>query len=226
MNVTYDTVGAAVAFSLTLLVFTYLIGDNPFYRVALHMFLGVAAAYATLVVLQSVLIPKLLDTYTAFDKQQWTTFVLLLILWLFAILLLLRTSGPMAPAGNIAIALMVGVGSALAIGGALIGTLIPQVQASWSDASQSFLLWCPSVTGTSLVLLYFLYLGRKTPGGRSERHPLMRPVAFLGQVFLSIALAALYAGAVVAYFAIFVERVDYIRQSLIQVLAFFGITFS
>lgn len=229
MNLTYETAGAAVAFSLTLLVFTYLIGDNPFYRVALHIFLGVAAAYITIVTLQSVLIPQLFAIYSTITAAQWLTLTLLAVPWLFAILLFVRTSGSLAPVGNIAIAFMVGVGSALAIGGALTGTLIPQVQASWGDAQsgpdiiQSALLWCPGVAGTSLVLLYFLYLGRKSPGGRGERHPIMRPLAGFGQFFLSIALAALYVGALAAYFAIFVERVDYFYKSLIQALAFFGI---
>jgi len=224
-----ETVGAGLAFLLTLLVFTYLIGDNPFYRVAIHIFLGVTAAYATIVALQAVVIPQVLTLVAAASTQQWVLLTLQAVPWFFAVLLLLRISGSTAPAGNIAIALMVGVGSGLAIGGALTGTLIPQVQASWSDASagpdvfQSAILWCPGVAGTSSVLLYFLYLGRKTPGGRGERHPLMKPVAWAGQFFLSIALAALYVGALAAYFAIFIERVDFLRQSLVRLLAFFGI---
>jgi hypothetical protein len=229
MSLTIETVGAVVAFSLTLLVATYLIGDNPFYRIAIHMFLGAAAAYATIVALQSVLIPQLLALYGAFSAQQWMTLGILAVPWFFAILLFLRTSKSMAPIGNLAIALMVGVGAALAIGGGLMGTLIPQVQASWGDAqsspdiAQSLLLWCPGVTATSLVLLYFLYIGRKTPGGRGERHPLTRPLEFTGRFFLSFALAALYVGALAAYFAIFIERVDFIRQSVGRLLSFFGI---
>jgi hypothetical protein len=216
------TIGGAVAFLLTVCVFSYLIGDNPFYRLALYLFLGVASAYATVVVLQSVFIPQALALVDKAGTGDWTTVVLLAVPWVLGLLLLLRASRSLAPVGNLAIAIMVGAGGALAVGGALLGTLIPQVQASWGEARgggnalDNLLIWCPSVLGTVSVMLYFMYVGRKTPGGRGERHPLMRPAAWLGQGFLSVALAALYAGAVAAYLAVFVERAGFFYQALVN----------
>ncbi len=212
-----DFVGQWVAFLLTLLVFSYFIGDNPLYRLAIHMFLGVAAAYATIVVCQSVIAPQLGHLLAAAQASDWITVALLAVPWLLSFLLVLRLSGSLAQVGNIAIAVMVGVGAALAVGGAITGTLIPQVQASWQSAvGLNLLLWCPGVLGTAVVLLYFLYIGRKSPGGRGERHPLTLPIAWAGQGFLSIALAALYAGALATYFAIFVERIGFIYQILLH----------
>lgn len=219
-----ETIGSVVAFGLTLCVFSYLIGDNPFYRLALHMFLGVAAAYVTIVAIQSVFIPQIEGMYDALTAGQWTTVGLLAIPWALGLILLMRASASLAPVGNLAIAVMVGVGGALAVGGALMGTLIPQVEASWGPAAESnLLLWCPSVLGTVTVLMYFLYIGRKTPGGRGERHPLTLPIAWAGQGFLSVALAALYAGALAAYFAVFVERVNFIYQFLRGALGTIGL---
>jgi len=219
-----DTLGQAVAFILTLLVFSYFIGDNPFYRIVIHMFLGVAAAYATIVVLQAVIFPQFQLMLDAVLISDWLTVGLLIVPWLLGILLVMRASASMAPIGNIAIAVMVGVGAALAVGGAISGTLLPQVQASWSSAAGfNLLLWCPGVLGTMAVLGYFLYIGRKSPGGRGERHPLTLPIAWAGQGFLSIALAALYAGALAAYFAIFVERVGFIYESLKNALLLINI---
>jgi hypothetical protein len=192
-----DSIGQVVAFVLTLLVFSYLIGDNPFYRVAIHMFLGVASAYAVIVVCQAVIFPQIQLMLNAVLASDWITVALLAVPWVLGLLLLFRTSASLAPLGNVAVAVMVGVGAALAVGGAITGTLIPQILS---------------------VLLYFFYLGRKNAAGRGERPGLTKPIAAAGQFFLSTALAALYAGALAAYFAIFVERVGFLYEALVKAL--------
>ena len=40
-----DVIGAFVGFVLTLLVFSYIFGDNVLFRIAMHIFIGVAAGY-------------------------------------------------------------------------------------------------------------------------------------------------------------------------------------
>ena len=39
-------IGPIVAMLLTVMVLSYLIGDNPLFRIASHLFIGVAAGYA------------------------------------------------------------------------------------------------------------------------------------------------------------------------------------
>ncbi len=210
MNLSNEFLGDLCAFTLTLLIFSYLIGDNPLYRIAIHAFLGVASAYVTIVAIQSVLWPRfqemLASVSTAPSTNDWLSAALLLIPWLLAVLVLLKASSGLAPLGNIAIAFMVGVGSALAIGGAVLGTLVPQVLAAWSK-TDNFLQWGTTALGAMLVMLYFFYTGRSTPSGRGERLRLLMPITWAGQGFLTIALAALYAGTLATTMAIFVERV-------------------
>jgi hypothetical protein len=61
--------------------------------------------------------------------------------------------------------------------------------------------------GTTLVLLYFLYVGRNNAAGQGERPRLLLPVTWAGQGFLTVALAALYVGTLAATFTLLVERV-------------------
>lgn len=218
-----DTFGQAVAFILTLLIFSYFIGDNPLYRVAIHMFLGVASAYAVIVVMQAVIFPQLQLMLNAVLAGDWFSVVLLAIPWVLGLLLLFRTSAGLAPIGNLAIAAMVGVGAALAVGGAITGTLIPQIVSGSSTASTDIIAWFFGFVGATFVLLYFFYLGRKNAAGRGERPGLTKPIAAVGQFFLSTALAALYAGALAAYFAIFVERVGFLYEAIRQALGTFNI---
>jgi hypothetical protein len=236
MNLSNEFWGELVAFILTLLVFSYLIGDNPLYRFAIHIFLGVAAAYVTIVALQSVLLPRLEQLITVLITAYLTedilslstTLITLVVPWVLTILILLRALPRFAPLGNFAIAFMVGVGAALAVGGALMGTLIPQVMASW-DETNDLLQWAPMALGTVLVLTYFLYTGRPLPDGRGERPRLLLPVTWAGQGCLTVALGALYAGALVATFAIFVERVGSLYlfitgPDIIEILRFIGLS--
>jgi hypothetical protein len=199
-------VGELFAFILTIMVFSYIIGDNPVYRIAVHAFLGVAAAYMTIITLQGVIYPRLLLVYNAATTGDFTGALILAVPFILSIFIVLRASASLAPIGNIVIALMVGVGAALAVGGAIMGTIIPQVQASWSETS-SLLVWVPAVLGTTLVLLYFLYAGRNNVAGRGERPRLLLPVTWAGQGFLTVALAALYVGTLAATFTLLVERV-------------------
>src|SRR5258706_10666551 len=48
------TIAGAV---LTLMVFSYLLGDNFLYRIAIHIFIGAAAAYTVIVAVESVIVP-------------------------------------------------------------------------------------------------------------------------------------------------------------------------
>ena len=53
-----EGLGVSVAAILTLMVYSYLLGDNFLYRMAEHLFVGVAVAYAVVIAYHSVLVPK------------------------------------------------------------------------------------------------------------------------------------------------------------------------
>ena len=52
-----DTLGLVIGFILTLLIYSYVIGDNPAYRLAVHILVGVSAAYAAVLVLRQAILP-------------------------------------------------------------------------------------------------------------------------------------------------------------------------
>jgi hypothetical protein len=225
-----------VAFLLTLMVLSYLIGDNPLYRIAVHAFVGVAAGYTTVVVLQSVLIPRFLDLYRlvniGINQGDWIPFTVQVIPFAFGFFILLKAVPGIAPLSNFAMAHVVGVGAALAVGGAIVGTVFGQLQASWvnplaADQVSNILLTGAQVlfgfVGAAAVLLYFSYTGKSLPNGRGERWRIMIPAAWLGQGFLAVGLAVLYAGAVAASLAILVSRVEFMYSFIVEdLLGFFS----
>ncbi len=57
-----EQIGLWTSFLLTLMVFSYLLGDNLLYRLAVFVFAGVAAGYSAIVIWDGILIPWLHDT--------------------------------------------------------------------------------------------------------------------------------------------------------------------
>src|SRR5215212_7470366 len=121
-----ELISAFIGLILTLMVFSYLIGDNPLFRIAIYLFIGVSSGYAAAVVVRSVFLPKI----NIFQSNDINQIVLAMIPLLLSVTLLTKFSTRLSWLGNFAMAILVGVGAAAAIGGALIGTLLPQIQAS------------------------------------------------------------------------------------------------
>jgi hypothetical protein len=55
-----DFLAAIVAFLLTVMIFSYLVGDNPAFRIAVYIFVGVTAGYVAAVAWWQVLLPDLI----------------------------------------------------------------------------------------------------------------------------------------------------------------------
>jgi len=214
---------AIFAFVLTLLVFSYLLGDNPLFRLAVYLFVGISAGYAAAVVWHQVLWPRLfqplLSGHTLGDRLMA---VVPLVLSLF---LLGRLSPRTARLGNLPLAFLVGIGAAVAVGGAVTGTLLPQVQASinlldWRQAEYPLERLSEGViilVGMITTLAYFHYGASPTPTG-PRRARLVEALAWVGQFFLAVALGVLFAGALTAAATALVERLYFLWTFLTQSL--------
>src|SRR3954463_12897543 len=118
--------GSIVAGLLTLMVFSYLLGANPLWRIAQSLLVGVSVGYITLVLLTQVIAPQvariIVPAAGAPENDRWLAAVPVAL----GLLLLLRIVYPGAWPSSFGLNIAVVVGSALALGGALAGTLIPQ----------------------------------------------------------------------------------------------------
>ena len=125
-NIT-NLITGGISFLLTLMVLSYLIGDNPVFRVAVYIFIGVSAGYVAVVAWHQVLYPRLIVPLLAGSMADR---LLALIPLVLGLLFLFKLSPRTARLGNPSMAFLVGVGAAVAIGGAVLGTLFPQTRAS------------------------------------------------------------------------------------------------
>jgi len=202
--------GLGVGFVLTLAIFSYLLGDNFLYRLAVYLFVGVAAGYVTRVTVESVLLPWLRGTLLSGDAGGQAFGAVPLVIGL----LLLFRGSRLRGLGNLSLAFIIGVGTAVALVGAVSGTLIPLaggvVNGLREDVVNGFLV----VVGVICTLLYFQFLGRRTPGtlpgAEVQRALIPRAFGAVGQGVVVITLGALYGGAILTGLTIFSERLAFI----------------
>lgn len=225
-TVSADLIAGMVSFLLTLMVLSYLIGDNPAFRVAVYLFVGVSAGYAAAVAWWQVLWPRLVDPLL---KGGFTERLLALVALILGILLLMKISPRTARLGNPVIAFLVGVGAAVAVGGAVLGTIVPQTQASinildMSNAGKNLgerlVFGVFMLVGTITTLAYFHFGAKPTPGG-PRRSKLVTILGWVGQVFIAITLGALFAGVFSAAMTALIERISSLSDFLIRLKTLF-----
>jgi hypothetical protein len=205
-----ELIGLLLGATLTLFVLSYLLGDNPLYRLALNLFVGTLVGYSFGTVLREVLLGMALPQLLASPAAAVVPVVL-------GILLLFKGFPDQAYIGNFPMAYLIGVGTAVAVGGALVGTLAPQVGATARGLSPAslgsfrfgFLDGLMVVVGTVCTLLTFTYT--RLPERRTTRvwRRALDWVGEIGRVFLTVAFGLAFAGTVTASLSIFIGRVQF-----------------
>ncbi|MCP4426212.1 MAG: hypothetical protein GY803_17110 [Chloroflexi bacterium] len=183
-----ELIGLLIGLVLTLFIYSYVIGDNPLYRLAVHMLVGVSAAYAAVVVIRQVVMPAV-DQIRQNPTDQAS--LLWLVPFIFVLLLLLKRVPTLAWLGNNSVAFLVGVGAATALLGALTGTLWPQVMAASSPNAPQYQGILIAVL-TVATLFVFQFTGR-VKDGQWKRPFWQQGVAQIGRAALMIAFGALFA---------------------------------
>jgi hypothetical protein len=224
-----ELITGVLSFLFTVLILSYLIGDNPLFRIAVYLFVGITAGYVASVVLWQVLIPRLVTPFLPTLLSGSTAEkIILLVPILGAVFILMKISARLSKIASIAMAFLVGAGAAVIIAGALLGTIIPQVSATinFFDAELAATrnIEISEVLGNGLIILvgvvtslaYFHFGATPQANGTTRRFILIEFLAFIGRVFIGITLGVVFAGVYAAALTAFIERIS----SLIN---FFGI---
>lgn len=203
-----ELVSALVGFVLTLMVFSYLIGDNPLFRFAVYLFIGVASGYAAAVIVNDILLARL-QTLPLTDPA---LLALGLIPFLLAASLLAKFFPRVAWLGSFAMALLVGVGAATALAGAVSGTLIPQSEAAVNAVDlrslPGLLQGSVMLAGTIFTLAYFQFGAKRAADGSVRRNALLEAAAWAGRIFIAVTLGVLFAGVYTAALTALIERLN------------------
>lgn len=214
-----------IGFLLTLMVLSYLIGDNALFRFAIHLFVGVSAGYVAAVALFQVIWPYLLNPLATAPLLERGLLIVPLVL---SALLLMKISPRIGWLGGPAVGYLVGAGAAVAIGGAVLGTIFPQVLSAAEpfdivgltergiNPLQPLFNGVVMMVGTIGTLAYFHFGAHRKEDGSVKRSGMIELVAWFGKLFVALTLGVLFAGVYAAALSALIERI----QSLFAVLGF------
>lgn len=221
-----DVIVGLLGFLFTLMILSYLVGDTPFFRLAIHIFVGVAAGYVTLITWQQVIINKVAVPLLYGD---WIQRVVLFVPVVMGLFLLTRVFPKYQSLGRWVVAFLAGVGAAAVVAGAFSGTLWPQLGASIDlfefapastpqqvaeKATEGILI----LLGTITSLAYFQFSIRQNAVKPGRRGLLMRVITFIGEIFIAITFGALFAGVLSSALAAMVNRIQSILDFFASIL--------
>jgi len=207
--------GVWVAAALTLCVFSFLYRDNPFYRFAEHLFVGVSAGYYLVLGFWTVIVANLWDPLSmAFDGRHGSPFAARLgdyraFLLLPALLGLLLFTRFLPRGGWLArwsLALIIGVYAGLKTTGFAQSDFVAQVhgtiQPLWTGEWGSSVSAVIFTVGVVCSLLFF-YFSREQKGvlARASR---------LGVFFLMVSFGAGYGYTVMSRISLLIGRFQFL----------------
>ncbi len=201
--------GAWVAVGLTLFIFSFLYHDNPLFKLAENLYVGVSVGYTIVKTYDTVIVHLIWKPIV--ENQEWT----LLIPVAIGLLMLTRYVPKAAWLSRYAFAFIVGVGSGLAIPRTISSFILKQIEDTvrplmtlvpGEGVTFTWNLLSPSssvnaiiiLIGVSSVLFYFFFSVEHTGPGKA--------VARTGILFLMIAFGAAFGYTVMARMSLLIGR--------------------
>jgi len=226
-----DLIGMVFGALLTLMVLSYVIKDNVLFRIATYLFIGIASGYAGAIAVRNVILPALVDPILGGDGTSilgWEALGTFIVPWILTILFAFKLSPRLARFGSLPVAMLVGVGAAVVVGGGITGTLIPQSMAAADSLAPESLfpvagepasIWLERAISSLIVLLatistliYFRFAAQRDVTGGTRRSRLTAILAYVGRVFIAITFGVMYAGALTAAILVLGQRFEFLRQ--------------
>ena len=200
----FEIIGVWVLVLMTLSIFSYLYGDNPFYKIAEHIFVGISAGYVFVITWWDQVWPNLFGRLfpgyvdAGFDFEP--IYIVPLILGVFMLLRLIPSLSWLA---RISIAYIVGMSAGLKLYVYLNSNVLIQIKHSAIDFSKSgfeifnhILILIGVISG----LVYFFF--------SKEHKGVIGKISKIGVYFLMIKFGAAFGFTVMGRIALCIGRFE------------------
>jgi len=199
------TISTTVAALLTLAVFSFLYRDNPFYKFAEHLVVGVSAGYWMVILYHQTLRQKALDKIFS-DHQWWYVIPLVL-----GIMMWTRLVRKWTWISRYPLALVIGIGTGVAIPLEMKAKIIEQLNGSVDLVSQMHAAnstFVMDVNGvivligivTALIYFYFSKAHKGTTGFLAQ----------IGIAVLMVGFGASFGFTVMARVSLLIQRLQFL----------------
>ena len=210
LEASWSGYGIILAAGITLALYSFLYRDNPLFKLAEHLYVGVVAAYElALVWYQSIL----LDVFNPLFRPPPDTGVkwLVIVPACLGLFLMTRFVGKAVWLSRISFAFFVGLGAGLAIPRRVASFIIEQIEPTilpFSQASAGF-GWAvldPAIIliGVVSVLIYFYF--------SVEHRGVVGGISRVGIYFLMVSFGASFGYTVMARISLLIGRVDFLLE--------------
>ena len=212
-----ELIGTWVAAGLTIFCFSFLYKDNPFYKFAEHLYVGISAGYWTSLEYHNVFRPNLWDPLMRLNLNVLFSFpqiglafmwqyLILIIPFAFGILFFTRFTKNFAWLSRWSMALIIGIFAGIAIIGYSTGDLILQIHANllplwtgnWLSSFNNILL----TVGVLTSLIYFFF--------SKEHKGALGAGAKIGIWFLMISFGASFGYTVMSRMSLLIGRIYFL----------------
>ncbi len=210
MGSTTMLIGTWLAGFLTLAIFSFLYKDNPVYKLAEHIYVGVSAGYWLIYVAFFDVYPMLIQGFqNETGLEKW----ILLVPGALGLIMLSRWFPKTAWLSRWPIAFTVGVGAGLGITANLQGYVMPQMQATllpvtgWNIVSLNNVIL---TVGVITTILYF-YFSKPHKGALGW-------MARVGIVFIMVSFGASFGYTLMARISLLIGRLYFLLSDLLHVI--------
>jgi len=210
MGPTTMLIGTWLAGFLTLAIFSFLYKDNPVYKLAEHIYVGVSAGYWLIYVAFFDVYPMLIQGFqdeTGLEK--W----ILLVPGALGLIMLSRWFPKTAWLSRWPIAFTVGIGAGLGITANIQGYVMPQLQATllpvtgWNIVSLNNVIL---TVGVITTILYF-YFSKPHKGALGW-------AARVGIVFIMVSFGASFGYTLMARISLLIGRLYFVLSDLLHII--------
>jgi hypothetical protein len=200
-----------IAAILTLAIFSFLYKDNPLYKVAEHLFVGISAGYYLAIYFHNNIRPNLLEPVFS-QGQLITIFPLVLGLMYFA-----RFIPKIPYLIRWPIAFLLGVGSGLSVPATFQARIIRQIQGTIVGTLQpgntgAFINSLIILIGVLFCLTYFFF--------SKEQKGALKVTSRVGIVFLMIGFGASFGYTVMARVSLLIGRFQFLLSDWLGIISY------
>jgi hypothetical protein len=190
-----------IAAFFTLALFSFLYKDNPFYRLAEHVFAGLSAGYEVGLAWHAVILQQMIDPM--FSNGRWWLFIP----GLLGVLMFARFFKNYHWVSRMPLAFVMGTTAGIFLLSELHGKVLPQAQATMRSLNPAggvgeMLLSLIIVVGVIATLIFFYF--------SKEHKGLLGGVAKLGIWFIMISFGAHFGYTVMARISLLIGRVQFL----------------
>jgi len=210
MGSTTMLIGTWIAGFLTLAIFSFLYKDNPVYKLAEHIYVGVSAGYWLIYVAFFDVYPMLIQGFqNETGLERW----ILLVPGALGLIMLSRWFPKTAWLSRWPIAFTVGIGAGLGITANIQGYVMPQLQATllpvtgWNIVSLNNVIL---TVGVITTILYF-YFSKPHKGALGW-------MARVGIVFIMVSFGASFGYTLMARISLLIGRLYFLLSDLLHVI--------